>query len=95
MVAYVVVIREQLTDAEQHVRYTDMARKASASHPMTVLVHSNRIDTVEGAPAEAIAILEFPSYQDAKTWYESPAYQEALVHRKLSGDYRALIVDAS
>ena len=95
MVAYVVVIRERLTDAGQHMLYTDLARKASASHPMTILAHSNRVDAVEGAPAEAIALLEFPSYQDAKAWYESPAYQEALVHRKLSGDYRALIIDLS
>ena len=93
MVAYVVVIKERTTDAEQHAIYTSLAKKASAGHPMTIRALGGKLDVVEGPPAEAVAILEFPSFEEAKAWYESPAYQEALAHRKRSGDYRALILD--
>ena len=36
--------------------------------------------------------LEFPTVADAQAWYQSPAYQAALPHRKKAADYRVIIV---
>ena len=47
MVAYVVVIREQLIDAEQHMLYTDMARKAGRMDRSTLR------QTIVSLPAQA------------------------------------------
>jgi uncharacterized protein (DUF1330 family) len=37
-------------------------------------------------------MLKFPTVEDAKAWYNSPAYQAAIPHRKSGADYRAFIV---
>jgi uncharacterized protein (DUF1330 family) len=37
-------------------------------------------------------MLEFPTVEDARAWYENPAYQAALPHRKKAADFRAIIV---
>ena len=48
---------------------------------------------LEGPAIEGAVILEFPNFEAAKTYYESPAYQEAVRHRFLGADYRAFIVE--
>jgi uncharacterized protein (DUF1330 family) len=40
-----------------------------------------------------VVIVEFPSIDAAKAWYESPAYREAREHRFKGADYRAVIVE--
>ena len=47
----------------------------------------------EGAEVEGVAIIEFPTFAEAKAWYESPGYQEASRHRFLGGDYDVVIVE--
>ncbi|MNG40076.1 hypothetical protein D3C84_1285070 [compost metagenome] len=48
---------------------------------------------IEGPAVEGAAILEFPSFEEAKTWYYSPAYQDAVKHRLQGGTYRGIIVE--
>jgi uncharacterized protein (DUF1330 family) len=31
--------------------------------------------------------------EEAKAWYDSPAYQQARLHRRLGGDYRVFILE--
>jgi uncharacterized protein (DUF1330 family) len=47
----------------------------------------------EGAGVEGVAIIEFPTFAEAKAWYESPVYQEASQHRFRGGDYDVVIVE--
>jgi hypothetical protein len=35
----------------------------------------------------------FPSFDEAKAWYDSPAYREVREHRFRGADYRAVIVE--
>ena len=37
-------------------------------------------------------MLQFPTMEEARAWYNSPAYQAALVHRRKGADWRAFIV---
>ncbi|MGO4498231.1 DUF1330 domain-containing protein [Paenibacillus sp. 2RAB27] len=37
--------------------------------------------------------MEFPSFEEAETWYYSPAYQEAVKHRLKGAAYRGIIVE--
>jgi uncharacterized protein (DUF1330 family) len=48
---------------------------------------------LEGPAIEGAVILEFPTVAAAKTYYNSPAYQDAVKHRFLGADYRAFIVE--
>lgn len=50
-------------------------------------------ETPEGANPDGVVMLQFPFLEDAKAWYESPAYQEALKFRKSAADWRVVIVE--
>jgi uncharacterized protein (DUF1330 family) len=39
-----------------------------------------------------VVILEFPTFEEAKAWYDSPAYRKVREHRYKGADYRAVIV---
>jgi uncharacterized protein (DUF1330 family) len=47
----------------------------------------------EGEWPEALVIIAFPSMDDARTWYDSPAYQELLPLRTRHMDGDVLLVD--
>jgi uncharacterized protein (DUF1330 family) len=51
-----------------------------------------RHDVLEGPEVEGVAIAEFPSLEEAREWYESPAYQQAAKHRFKGAIYRGLVV---
>ena len=42
---------------------------------------------------EGVVIASFPTFEEAKAWYESPAYNEAREHRFRGAEYRGLIVE--
>jgi hypothetical protein len=39
------------------------------------------IEQLEGAPVDGAAVIEFPSFDAAKSWYNSPAYHAIGQHR--------------
>jgi uncharacterized protein (DUF1330 family) len=49
----------------------------------------------EASPAqvEGVVVAEFPSVEEARAFYNSPAYQEAAQHRFRGAVYRGLIVE--
>ncbi|MDB5429429.1 MAG: hypothetical protein JWP35_545 [Caulobacter sp.] len=93
MSAYVVLIRDRMKDPEEFATYGKMAAGARAGHEITPLAFYGAIETLEGAPAEGMVILQFPDTAAAKAWYGSPAYQAALQHRLAGADYRVIIVE--
>lgn len=92
MTAYVVYVRDRITDPEEFRKYEESAGAASAGHPVTPLAFYGAVETLEGAPVDGAVILQFPTLADAKAAYESPLYQEALKHRLKGTEYRVFIV---
>lgn len=93
MAAYAVFIRECTRDDAELAAYTPKAAASMDGQPMTVLAAYGRQEVLEGPPVEGVVIVEFPSIEAAKTWYDSPAYREAREHRFRGADYRAVIVE--
>jgi uncharacterized protein (DUF1330 family) len=93
MVAYVVFTREKMRNPEEYERYREKARPAAEGHPLKPLALYGRYETLEGPAIEGAVVLEFPSIEAAKTYYNSPAYQDAVKHRFLGADYRVFIVE--
>jgi uncharacterized protein (DUF1330 family) len=93
MPAYVVITKTRTRNPSELELYAKQAPTFMAGHPATYLARFGRSETREGAPAEGVAIIEFPTFDEAKAWYESPAYQEASQHRFRGGDYSIVIVD--
>lgn len=93
MSAYVIFVRDRITDPAEFSQYEQSASAASAGHPVTPLAFYGALDTLEGPRVDGAVILSFPTVADARAWYESPLYQEALTHRLKGAEYRVFIVE--
>lgn len=93
MPAYVIVTREKLRDQAEMDRYKAMVPATFAGHAVTPLARYGRFEMLEGAAIEGAVVLQFPTVEEAKAWYHSDAYQEAVKHRFLAADYRAFIIE--
>ena len=93
MSAYVVMIRERVSDPAEMETYGRMAPAAREGHELTPLAFYGALDVLEGPPVEGIVIHRFPTIADARRWYDSPAYQAARVHRQQGAEYRVFVVE--
>jgi uncharacterized protein (DUF1330 family) len=93
MTAYVVYVRDRITDPEEFKKYEDSAPAASVGQPVTPLAFYGAVETLEGDKVDGAVILEFPTVDDAKAAYNSPLYQEAVKHRLKGAVYRVFIVE--
>lgn len=92
MAAYVIFIRDKTLDAEEFAKYGPMASAARGDHPITPLAFYGDLETLEGAEAEGVVVIQFPTMEAAHAWYDSPAYQAAKAQRMKGADYRVLLV---
>ena len=93
MPAYIVFIREKTLDESELETYWSKAPATLDGQPIKVLASYGRHVTLEGTDVEGVVIAEFPSLDEARSWYDSPTYQEALQHRLKGAVYRGLIVE--
>jgi len=93
MPAYVIFIRERTLDQSEFDTYAKMAGPSLEGLPIKFLAAYGRQEVLEGPAPDGVAIAEFPSLEEAKQWYESPAYQAAARHRFKGATYRGLIVE--
>ena len=93
MSAYAIFIREKLRDPKLIEKYNEKAGPSLGGHPVKVLAAYGAIEIPEGAPAEGVVLLEFPTMAAAKSWYEGPAYQEARRLRFQAADYRVFFFE--
>ena len=94
MGAFIVFTRERTRDTGELEVYAQKAPAGLAGHPITVRALYGRHEVIEGPDVEGVAILEFPTFEAAKAWYENPIYSDARKHRLKGGDYRAVIVES-
>jgi uncharacterized protein (DUF1330 family) len=93
--AYIVFTRLRTRNPEEVKLYAEQAPKFLAGHAIRFLAQFGHFEVKEGGGVEGVAILEFPSFSEAKAWYESPAYQSASRHRYMGEDYSAVIVQGA
>ena len=93
MATYMVFTRESTKNAAELATYSEKVGATLAGHPVTVLAAYGRHEVVEGSDVEGVVILEFPTFEAAKAWYDSPAYREVREHRFRGAAYRAVIVE--
>jgi len=91
--AYAIFIREKLRDPKVIDDDNAKAGPSLGGHSAKVLAAYGGIQTLEGAPAEGVALLEFPTMAAAKAWYDGPSYREARVLRFKGAGYRVLFFE--
>jgi uncharacterized protein (DUF1330 family) len=92
MSAYLVFIRKKTLDEAELKIYWDKIKGTFAGHQVKVLVGYGRHEVLEGEPVEGVVIAEFPTFEAAKVWYDSPAYQAIRPHRLKGAIYDGLVV---
>jgi uncharacterized protein (DUF1330 family) len=93
MAAYVVFTRERTRNAAQLEQYKLRVPASFQQHPATIRAIHGRHEVLEGPAIEEVIMLEFPTYDEAKAWYQSPEYQAACEHRFQGGDYRCIFTE--
>jgi len=93
MPAYMVFIREKTLDQSELEAYWSKIRATLEGHPIKILAAYGKHVTLEGPEAEGVVVAEFPTLEEARAWYDSPAYQEVAQHRFRGAIYRGLIVE--
>jgi uncharacterized protein (DUF1330 family) len=93
MPAYLLCIRENAAhDPAQMAIYNRMNREAPRDPKLTPLIAYGATEVLEGTAPDGIVLLQFPTIEDARAWYNSPHYQAAIPHRMKGADYRVMIV---
>ncbi len=93
MVAYVVV-RMDVTDADQYETYKAAAPAAIAKYGGSYLARGGAIETVEGDDeTRRVVILQFPDMDAARTFYNSPEYTAAREKRAGAANGQFVIVE--
>jgi len=92
--AYFVAVRTApVKDQERFERYVTNSRAAMPGHDIKPLAVYGKLRSTDGPETDGVVILEFPSYDAAEAWYDSPEYQAAVVDRLGSAEYRCFIVE--
>ncbi len=93
MAAYIVV-RMDVTDADQYEIYKAAAPAAIAKYGGTYLARGGAVETVEGDDeTRRVVILQFPDMDAARTFYNSPEYTAAREKRAGASDGQFVIVE--
>jgi uncharacterized protein (DUF1330 family) len=92
MSAYAIFTRVKTIDPAEMKIYNEAARATLEGHPAKILAAYGAKEVLEGPEHEGIFIMEFPTMQEAKAWYDSPAYRKVREHRFKGAEYRGVIV---
>jgi uncharacterized protein (DUF1330 family) len=95
MSAYLVTIIT-VTQPEHFDEYRKLAGPAVAQYGGKFLVRGGARTILEGKfDANRLVIVEFPSSEEAKTFYNSPEYQAAREKRIGAADFNMVLVEGA
>ncbi len=93
MPAYLVA-RIRVTDPEKYRGYMALSPAAIKKHGGRFLARGGEVVTLEGEPEERrVVIVEFPSLEAARTFYDSPEYREARAAREGAAEAQFFVVE--
>jgi len=93
MPAYVVVSIE-VHDPERYAEYIERAPATVANHGGRYLVRNGEREALEGEwDLKRFVILEFPTYEAAKAWYESEDYAPVMAIRHATATSRMIVTE--
>jgi uncharacterized protein (DUF1330 family) len=95
MSAYLVFTREKTLDKNEMAVYAKEASATLPGHQFKILAFYGAHEDLEGAPTEGTVIMEFPSMDAAKAWYNGPGYRHAREHRFKGAVYHVILVKGS
>jgi uncharacterized protein (DUF1330 family) len=92
MSAYLIFTRDKMLDEHEMATYSKDVPATLAGHEVKILALYGTHEDLEGASTEGTVILEFPSIDAAKAWYNGSPYREVREHRFKGATYRVTLV---
>lgn len=93
MTAYAIV-RVHVTDPDQYKNYMALSPGAVEAHGGKFIARGGEAEVLEGdADDRRVVLLEFPSMEAARTFYDSPEYLEARAARAGAAEMHMQIVE--
>ena len=93
MSAYVIA-NVRIIDPERYQEYVKQSPAAIAAHGGRFLARGGKSEILEGAvPSNRMVILEFPSYAQAKAWWNSEAYRLPKALRQGASEGSFILVE--
>jgi len=88
------VIDVHATDEERAARYRERSGPSVEKHGGRFLARGGALDVLEGDwnPGRLV-VIEFPSTDAARAWYESDDYMEARAIREGAGTWNMVVVE--
>ena len=95
MAAYLVV-DVRVKDPQRIVKYRELAQLAVARYDGRYLVRGGKCITLEGDwQPERLVVVEFPSFEQGRLFYDSPEYLAAREARAGAADFDMLLVEGT
>ncbi|TAN50254.1 MAG: DUF1330 domain-containing protein [Betaproteobacteria bacterium] len=95
MSAYVIA-EVSVTDPKRYEEYRRLVPATLAKHGGRFLVRGGAVETKEGGWTPArLVVLEFASMAQARDWYDSPQYQQALAIRLQSANSKVIFAEGA
>jgi uncharacterized protein (DUF1330 family) len=88
-----VIVEMKVADPDQYQQYMAAAPATVAAAGGEYVVRGGRHESLEGdwMPAR-VAVLKFPSYEQARAWYDSESYHVARAKRVAATEYFNMIL---
>ena len=90
-----VIARVDVTNPEAYAKYAAAATKAIADHGGKPLIRGGKYEALEGPARARNVVLEFESYEAAKTYYFSEQYQAAKALREGAAQAEFVLVEGA
>lgn len=87
------IVRMTVTDPDTYKSYAVMASEAMRLYGAKPIVRGGQSECVEGDSRPRNVVLEFDSFEAARTYYFSPEYQAAVAVRKPAGIGDVVLVE--
>jgi uncharacterized protein (DUF1330 family) len=78
---------------DQIKRYSGMVAAAVDKYGGRYLARGATPQVLEGGPAHRILVIEFPTVEQAQTWFASPEYAEAKAVRQGASNLRLILIE--
>lgn len=93
MSAFVLVEVRAIKDAVAMQAYAAAARPTVQQYGGAYRIVRGAVEVVEGQWASGpLVLLEFPSMQDARRWYDSPEYRPLIAQRQAAADVNLVFI---
>ena len=94
MAAYLLYLCESVNDRAELEIYWEEIGPTFQGHNVKLLAGYTKFKVLEGnKKIEGVVLAEFPSWEEAQAWYDSPAYSAIRHHRINGAKYIGLLVD--